>query len=186
MAAADKVCVGVIGGVHGVRGIVKVKPFTADPADVAAYGPLTDKAGGRVFALRLLSMHKGQWLARLDGVDDRNAAEALRGTELFADRSSMPAAERDEFYHADLIGLSAVGTDGQVVGTVRAVHDFGAGDILEIVCPKGPALMLPFTLAAVPEIDLAGGRLVVDPPAYMAEDDESEEYRAEETGGETE
>jgi 16S rRNA processing protein RimM len=175
MAAADRICVGVISGVHGVRGIVKVRPFTADPADVAAYGPLTDKAGGRVFALRLLSMHKGQWLARLDGVEDRDAAEAVRGTELFADRDRMPAPEPDEFYHTDLIGLAAMGADGEAIGTVRAVHDFGAGDILEIVCPKGPALMLPFTLQAVPEIDLAGGRLVVDPPAYMADDDEAGE-----------
>lgn len=176
MAAAGKVCVGVIGGVHGVRGIVKVKSFTADPADVAAYGPLTDASGKRVFALRLLSMHKGQWLARLDGVDDRTAAEALRGTELFADRDRMPQPEPDEFYHADLIGLAAVGTDGQAIGTVRAVHDFGAGDILEIARATGPALMVPFTRQAVPGIDLAGGRVVVDPPAYApdAPDGETE------------
>lgn len=167
MASADRVCVGVIGGVHGVRGIVKVKPFTADPADVTAYGPLTDKAGKRVIGLTLLSRHKGQWLARVEGVEDRNAAEALRGTELYAERSRMPAPEEDEFYHADLIGLTAVGTDGVEVGTVRAVHDFGAGDILEIVVTEGPPLMLPFTKAAVPEIDIAGGRLVVDPPEEL-------------------
>ena len=167
MASADRVCVGVIGGVHGVRGIVKLRAFTADPADVVAYGPLTDRSGQRVFAVRLLSRHKGQWLARVDGVDDRDAAAALRGTELFADRSRMPEPEPDEFYHADLIGLAAVRSDGDPVGTVRAVHDFGAGDILEIACPDGPPLMLPFTRRAVPEIDIAGGRLVVEPPAYM-------------------
>ena len=167
MATTDRVCVGVIGGVHGVRGIVKVKPFTADPADVVAYGPLTDRSGKRVIGLTLLSKHKGQWLARVEGVEDRNAAEALRGTELYAERDRLPAPEEDEFYHADLIGLAAVGTDGVEVGTVRAVHDFGAGDFLEIVCPEGPPLMLPFTRQAVPEIDLAGGRLVVDPPPEL-------------------
>ena len=174
MAAANRVCVGVIGGVHGVKGIVKVKPFTADPADVAAYGPLTDPAGKRVFALRLLSMHKGQWLARIDGIDDRTAAEALRGTELYADRGRLPEPEADEFYHADLIGLAAVGTDGQQVGTVRAVHDFGAGDIVEIACAGGPPLLLPFTRQAVPEVDLAAGRLVVDPPAIAPDEPEDE------------
>ena len=92
-------------------------------------------------------------------------AEALRGTELYADRGRLPAPDEDEFYHADLIGLTAIGTDGQAVGTVRAVHDFGAGDILEIVGAGGPPRMLPFTREAVPEIDLAGGRLVIDPPA---------------------
>ena len=179
MASTDRVCVGVIGGVHGVRGIVKVKPFTADPADVVAYGPLTDRSGKRVIGLTLLSKHKGQWLARVEGVEDRNAAEALRGTELFAERDRLPTPEEDEFYHADLIGLTAVGTDGAEVGTVRAVHDFGAGDFLEIVCPEGPPLMLPFTRQAVPEIDIAGGRLVVDPPPELLvrpdEEDEGEE-----------
>lgn len=175
MAATDRVCVGVIGGVHGVRGIVKVKPFTADPADVVAYGPLTDASGRRVIGLKLLSKHKGQWLARVDGVDDRDAAEALRGTELYVDRGRLPAADEDEFYHADLIGLTAVGTDGQAVGTVRAVHDFGAG---------GPPLMLPFTREAVPEIDLAGRRLVIDPPAETEAKPQDDPERGTE-GGET-
>lgn len=185
MAATDKVCVGVIGGVHGVKGIVKVKPFTADPADVAAYGPLTDKTGRRHFALRLLSMHKGQWLARLDGVEDRNAAETLRGIELYAERSQMPAPDPEEFYHADLIGLAAVTADGQSVGSVRAMHDFGAGDIVEITCPVGPTLMLPFTLEAVPVVDIAGGRLVVDLPVYVTADLEAEET-ARDTEGKSE
>ena len=179
MATSDRVCVGVIGGVHGVRGIVKVKPFTADPADVTAYGPLTDKSGKRVIGLTLLSKHKGQWLARVEGIDDRTAAEALRGTELYAERGRMPVPEEDEFYHADLIGLTAVGTDGAEIGTVRAVHDFGAGDILEIVSAEGPPLMLPFTKAVVPEVDIAGGRLVVDPPEELVvrpeEESEGEE-----------
>lgn len=183
MAATDRVCVGVIGGVHGVRGIVKVKPFTADPADVVAYGPLTDASGRRVIGLKLLSKHKGQWLARVDGVDDRNAAEALRGTELYVDRGRLPAADEDEFYHADLIGLTAVGTDGQAVGTVRAVHDFGAGDILEIVGAGGPPLMLPFTREAVPEIDLSGRRLVIDPPAETEAKPQDDPERGTEGGG---
>ena len=182
MAATDRVCVGVIGGVHGVRGIVKVKPFTADPADLVAYGRLTDASGGRVIGLTLLSKHKGQWLARVDGVDDRNAAEALRGTELYAERGRLPAPDEDEFYHADLIGLTAIGTDGQTAGTVRAVHDFGAGDILEIVGAGGPPLMLPFTRKAVPEIDFAGGRLMIDPPVETEAKPEDDPERGTEGG----
>ncbi|HEY8350949.1 MAG TPA: ribosome maturation factor RimM, partial [Sphingomonadales bacterium] len=114
MAASDpaRVCVGLITGAHGVRGLVKVKPFTDDPAAVAAYGPLTDQSGRRRFALELLSFGKGQWLARVDGVSDRTAAEALRGTRLYVDRQALPEPDEDEFYHADLIGLRAELTDG--------------------------------------------------------------------------
>lgn len=167
MAGSDRVCVGVIGGVHGVRGIVKVKPFTADPADVVAYGPLTDKSGSRVIALTLLSRHKGQWLARVEGVDDRSAAEALRGTELYAERSRLPAPEEDEFYHADLIGLRAELPDGSLFGTVRALHDFGAGDVIEIALAAGGTVVLPFTRATVPAIDVAAGRVVIEPPQEL-------------------
>ena len=167
MPRHDKVCVGVIAGVHGVRGIVKIRPFTAEPGGVAAYGSLTDAAGTRRFALELLSMHKGQWLARVEGVADRTAAEALRGIELYVPRDRLPAPETDEFYHADLIGLAVERVDGTALGSVRAVHDFGAGTILEIVGAGHPTMLVPFTRQAVPEVDLAAGRVVVDPPTEL-------------------
>jgi len=174
MAASDpaRVCVGLITGAHGVRGLVKVKPFTDDPAAVAAYGPLTDQSGRRRFALELLSFGKGQWLARVDGVSDRTAAEALRGTRLYVDRQALPEPDEDEFYHADLIGLRAELTDGATLGRVRAVHDFGAGDVVEIDRPGGGSVMVPFTRAVVPIVDIAGGRIVVDPPVGLLDEPE--------------
>lgn len=164
-----RVCVGVVTGAHGVRGLVKVKPFTADPAALAAYGPVTDESGGRRFAIELLSFAKDQWLARIDGVADRAAADGLRGVRLYVDRAALPQPEEDEFYHADLIGLRAERPDGTAFGRIRAVHDFGAGDMLELDMPEGGSLMVPFTRDAVPLVDLAGGRVVVDPPPGLVE-----------------
>lgn len=165
----DKVCVGVIAGVHGVRGLVKVKPFTADPEGVTAYGPVTDDRD-RPVRLDLQSMLKGQWLARIDGIGDRTAAQALTGTRLYVDRSRLPEPEEEEYYHADLLGLMAVTPDGKALGRVGAVHDFGAGDVLEIVPDAAVAeagadtMLVPFTRAAVPSVDVAAGRVVVDVP----------------------
>ena len=161
--ARDKVCLGVIAGAQGVRGQVRVKSFTAQPEDVAAYGPLMDRAG-RPFKLRATGMTRGLVVASIDGVTDRNAAEALRGTELFVERGRLPATEDDEFYHADLLGLAVAAPDGSAIGTVRAVHDFGAGDMLEIALAEGGTTVVPFTHACVPEIDLAGGRVTVCMP----------------------
>ena len=155
----------MITGSHGIRGLVKVRPFTEDPGAVTAYGPLSDADGTETFALTLLSRHKGQWLARLDGVDDRDAADRMKGLRLYADRDRLPAAGEDEFYYADLVGLAAVGPDGTPLGTVRGVFDFGAGDVLEIVRPGAADLLVAFTRSAVPVVDLAAGRIVVDPPA---------------------
>ena len=166
----QRVCVGMITGSHGVRGLVKVKPFTEDPASVAAYGRLTDAAGTRTYDLTLLSLHKGQWLARIAGADDRAAADALRGHRLHVARSDLPVPEPDEFYCGDLIGLPADHVDGARLGTVRGVFDFGAGDVLEIERPDDAPLVVPFTRAAVPVVDLDGGRIVVDPPADLVAD----------------
>ncbi|MGE0260248.1 MAG: ribosome maturation factor RimM [Alphaproteobacteria bacterium] len=164
-----RVCVGVVTGAHGVRGAVRVKSFTAVPEDVAGYGPLEDERGERRFALRLISNAKGGnakgvLIAAIGGIDDRDRAEALRGLRLYLPRSALPPPEEDEYYHADLIGLTAALPDGAVLGTVRAVHDFGAGDTLEIERASGPPLMVPFTRAVVPVVDLDAGRLVIDPP----------------------
>lgn len=163
--AEDRLCVGVIAGAHGVRGDLRVKSYTDDPKDLLSYGPLTDATGAREFRLRSVGMTRGLLRVHLDGLDDRDAAEALAGVELYLARDLLPAPEADEFYHADLIGLQAERVDGSHLGTVRALHDFGAGEMIEIELAYGGAVMLPFTRAVVPEIDLEGGRIVVVPPA---------------------
>jgi len=163
---AGRVCIGVITGVHGVRGAVRVKSFTEVPADLGRYSPAGDETGTRTFTLRVTGEAKGQVVAKIDGVTDRDAALALKGTRLFVDRARLPATEADEFLHADLIGLAAESPDGQRLGRVTAIEDFGAGDLIDIALdPKG-SLMVPFTRASVPVVDLAGGRLVVVPPVY--------------------
>ena len=157
---------------HGVQGAVRIKSFTEQPEDVAGYGPLTDEAGLRRFELRVVGAGKGVVIARLSGVEDRNQAEALRGLRLYLPRSALPQTEAEEYYHADLIGLEAVLADGTPVGRVRAIHDFGAGDTLELARPGAPALMVPFTRAVVPSIELASGRLVLDPPPGLLDETE--------------
>lgn len=164
MPGAERVCVGIITGPQGVRGAVRVKSFTAAPEAVAAYGPVEDEAGTRRFELRVVGKAKGVVVATLPGVADRDAAAALKGLRLYVARDALPPPEEDEFYHADLLGLAAELADGTVLGRVRAVHDFGAGDSLEIAPEAGTPLLVPFTRAAVPVIDLAGGRIVVEPP----------------------
>jgi len=165
MSAAEKrVCVGVVAGAHGVRGAVKIKSFTAEPKDVAGYGLLEDESGQERFSLRLVGEAKGVLIGWLSGVADRDRAEALRGLRLYLSRAALPPTDEDEFYHADLIGLDAVLADGTPLGQVKAVHDFGAGDTLEIERPERPPAMVPFTRAVVPIVDLEAGRLVIDPP----------------------
>ncbi len=169
-----KLVIGVVTGAHGVRGLVRVKSFTADPADLTAYGPLTDASGSKTFDLTVKGDVKGQILAAIAGCADRNAAEALRGTELYLDRDLLPETEEEgEFYHADLIGLDAVGPEGQAMGTVRAIYDFGSGDMLEIVDGEGRAELYAFTSDVVPDVDLEAGRLTIVPPASV-EDEEGD------------
>jgi 16S rRNA processing protein RimM len=170
MSARDRrVCVGIVTGAHGVRGAVRLKSFTAEPEDIAAYGPLEDETGERRFALRLVGNAKGVLIAAIAGIDDRDRAEALRGLRLYLPRAALPPPEEEEYYHADLIGLEATLADGTALGTVRAVYDFGAGDTLEIARASGPPVLVPFTRAVVPDIDLDAGRLVIDPPAGLLE-----------------
>lgn len=163
---ARRLKVGVIAGPHGVRGAVRVKSFTREPEALGRYGPLSDADGRAIYRLRPTGTAKGAVIARIEGVEDRDAAEALKGTELFLPREALPAPDDpDEFYHADLIGLAAEGEDGARLGTVKALYDFGAGDVLEIALEGGGTAMLPFTREAVPLVDPAGGRVVVAPPA---------------------
>ncbi len=173
---------GVIGRPHGVRGLLHVQSYTADPAALAGYGVLEDERGRR-FTLAW----QGDGIARIverraDGdvaVADREAAAALTNTRLYVPRAALPAADEDEYYLADLIGLRAEAADGTVVGRVAIVHDYGAGTSLEIVAEGGgPPLILPFTARAVPVVDIAGGRIVIDPPATTVAEPESEGAQA--------
>ena len=157
----DHICVGAIAGAFGVRGEARVKSFCAEPEAIGGYGPLVTEQG-QSFTLRITRPVKGGFAARLSGVPSREAAEALKGTRLYAPRNRLPEPAEDEFYHADLIGLEVVDTGGARLGTVRAVFDHGAGDMLDVVGER--ALLIPFTRAAVPTVDLATGRIVADPP----------------------
>jgi len=159
---AERICVAQIGAAHGVRGEVKLKSFTADPLAVMDYGPLSTEDGARSFVIEALRPAKGHLVARLAGIGDRDTAERLARTRLYIPRERLPPPAADEFYHADLIGLAAVAADGSEVGTVVAIHDFGAGDILELrPASGGTTIMLPFNEACVPKIDLAQGRITV-------------------------
>ncbi|MFQ6018996.1 MAG: ribosome maturation factor RimM [Kiloniellaceae bacterium] len=163
-----RICVGMIAGPHGVRGQVRVESFTQDPMDFTAYGPLTDATGTRRFDLTVTGRAKGMLLARIEGIDDREAAQALHGTRLYVARAALPEpGDEEEYYHADLIGLRAQDGAGKALGRVVAVHNYGAGDVIEIEGPEGSSLLVPFTKAAVPFIDLVAGRLVVEPPAEV-------------------
>jgi len=169
-SSEDRVCVGAIAGVRGLKGEVRIKSFTADPDDIAAYGPVSTEDGKRSFRVNVTARAKGLIIARLDGVDDRTAAEALKGTRLYVPRSALPEPGDGVFYHADLIGLKAETRDGASLGTVKAVHNFGAGDILEIADADGEGkeeLLVPFTSDAVPDVDLDKGRIVVAPPEVL-------------------
>jgi 16S rRNA processing protein RimM len=172
LPGAQRVLVGVVAAAHGVRGLVKVKSYTAVPADIAAYGPLADETGRRRVGLQVMSAAgAGTLICRIDGVADRDAAEALKGLRLYVARAALPAPDAEEYYHADLIGLAAELPDGTPFGRVAAVQNHGAGDILEIERPEGqpPVVDLPFTRAVVPVVDVAGGRVVVDPPPELLE-----------------
>ncbi len=159
----EKICVGAIAGAFGVHGEVRLKSFTAAPRAIADYGPLTSEDGRRSFAVTLTRPVTGGFGARLSGVATREEAEALKGVTLWVARSALPGLPDDEFYHADLIGLAVFDPGGAPLGQVRAIHDHGAGDILEVSGPQG-VLLLPFTRAVVPTVDLAAGRIVADPP----------------------
>lgn len=153
------VCVGAIAGAFGVRGEARLKSFCAEPDAIAAYSPLSTE-DGRSFDVAITRAVAGGFAARLSGVTSREQAEALKGTRLYAPRERLPALPDDEFYHADLVGLEVVDTGGAVLGRVRAIHDFGAGDVLEV--HGADELLLPFTRRVVPTIDLAAGRVVAD------------------------
>ena len=166
------VLLGHISAAHGIRGEVVIKSYTDDPADIGAYGPLSDADGTRTFALSHLRVVKKGVIARIAGVSDRNAAAALRGTKLYISRAKLPVPEADEIYHADLIGLQARRCDGTDVGEIVAIQNFGASDLLEIRL-KGTRRteFVPFTEDFVPELDFVAGRVVVIMPDDTVRDD---------------
>ena len=173
-AKPARILLGRISGAHGIRGEVVIHTHTAAPEDIGMYGPLLDQNGARSYQIRSVRVTaKGGVVARLEGVSDRNAAEALKGVELYVDRDKLPAAAEGEFYHADLIGLAAVDPQGKRIGEIVAVQNYGAGDLLEIrLAGAGKTELIPFTEATVPEVDIAAGHAVVAMPA--ASDDEEE------------
>lgn len=161
------ICVGAIMGAFGVHGDVRLKSFCADPAAIADYNPLSTEKG-ESYEVELTRSVKGGFGAKISGVASKEAADALRGTRLYARREDLPSLPDDEYYHSDLIGLKVLDTGGAELGKVTSVQDFGAGDILEIY-GKGlkEAALLPFTMANVPTVDLKAGKIIADPPEGM-------------------
>jgi 16S rRNA processing protein RimM len=157
-----------VAAAHGVRGALKLKTFTEAPENVGAYGPLLDETGRELFEVEVIGPVKGGIVVRAEGIADRDAAEALRGVRLFVARDRLPEPEPGAFYQEDLVGLAVKDTDGRSLGHVIGVHDFGAGEIIEYRDPTGAHSMVPFTLALVPEVDLAQGLLVIAPAASEA------------------
>ena len=164
--SAERVCVGAVIGAHGVKGGLRVKSFTAEPLDIGSYGPLSDEEGERTFTIRSLvpGAKPGVVLVKFEGVKGRDAAETMQGRRLYVPRNALPELEEEAYYHADLVGLKVELVSGEDFGKVISVHDFGAGDVLEIEPLSGSSVMLPFTKAVVPTVELAKGRLVVELP----------------------
>lgn len=183
MRVVEKVCIGAVVGALGIKGELRVHAFTAEPEGIGAYGAV-ETEDGRRFELRVLRRLKENTVsARIAGVVDRTQAEALIGTRLHVARAVLPPPDAEEFYHADLIGLDVVRPDGSPLGRVLAVQNFGAGDLLDIApVAGGQSVLVPFTHAVVPEIDLAAGRIVAEPPAGLFEDDEADAGPPPESG----
>jgi 16S rRNA processing protein RimM len=177
VSGRDRVLIARIGAAHGIKGEVRVKAYTAEPGSIAAYGAL-QAPDGRIFEVAALRPAAGpasdMLVVKFKGVADRNAAEALNGLELSVPRERLPPATEDEYYHADLIGLTAFRPDGVELGTVIAVQNYGAGDLLEIAPKRGETVLVPFTRAVVPDVDLAAGRVTVDPPVGLLSEGQAE------------
>ena len=169
----EQICVARIGAAHGVRGAVKLWTFTEDPFAVKEYGPLSTKDGTRNFEVASARGAKDHLVVTFKGVASRDEAERLNGVELYIPREKLPAIEDDEYYHADLIGLDAVTTAYEPLGRVIAIHNFGAGDIIEIAPESGMTILLPFSNAVVPTVDIAGGRVVIELPKEIEGDEPS-------------
>ena len=170
MTKDARICVARIGAAHGVRGEVKLWSFTQDPMAVLHYGPLSTKDGARQFEVARARVTKDHLVAVLKGVVTREDAERVNGIELYIAREKLPATDAGEYYHADLIGLHALDAQGEAIGKVLAIHNFGASDIIEIAPLQGPTLLLPFTTAVVPTVDLSAGHVVIELPQEIEGD----------------
>ena len=171
MTRDTRICVAKIGAAHGVRGEVKLWPFTEDPMAVIDYGPLSSKDGARQFEVVRARIAKDHLVAALKGITTRDDAESINGIELYIPRDRLPPTDTGEYYHADLIGLRAVDPEGAEIGKVLAIHNFGAGDIIEIAPPQGPTLLLPFNDVVVPTVDLDKGQVVIAIPGEIEGED---------------
>jgi 16S rRNA processing protein RimM len=170
----SKLCVGLISGAHGIRGQVRLRSFTDDPESIFDYKPLMSEDGEREFKLEPKGINKDQFIVEVEGVADRNGAEALRGTKLFVERLKLPKPKKNQYYDADLIGLAAKDGQGKDYGKILAVHNYGAGPFLEIGTNKKDSFMLPFTDACVPGVDVAGGFALIAPPEGWLDKNEEE------------
>ncbi|MEL6960876.1 MAG: ribosome maturation factor RimM [Pseudomonadota bacterium] len=169
--ADDRILVGTLAGAFGVHGDVRVKSFCADPSDIADYTPLARSDGAVITTMVLKGQTKGALIARVDGVSTKEEADALRGVDLFAERDQLPSLPDDEFYHADLIGLAVMDTGGTELGRIKAVQSNGADDLLEVTGPGlTDTVLVPFTQAIVPTVDLTAGRVIIDPPGGLFDD----------------
>lgn len=167
----QKVLMAKIGAAHGIRGEVRVKPFGDDPLSFADYGVLTSKDGARLFEVERARVQKTVVITKFRDVTDRNQAEELNGVELFIDRDQLPEPDEDEYYYSDLNGLAVVDQDGNSLGKIIAVQDFGAGDLLEIRPSRGRTFYIPFTKDFVPEVSVSSGRVMAHlPDDYFSED----------------
>ncbi|MFM7345463.1 MAG: ribosome maturation factor RimM [Tagaea sp.] len=177
-SSGTRVLIGAIASAHGVRGEVKIKAFTDKAGDVASYGPVEDESGARRFEIRKTGTARGLVIAKLGGIEDRDAAEALRGMRLYVGREALgkkPKGSKDLWFHADLIGLKAVDTKGAALGVVAAVLNYGAGDILEVKDEAGRTQLYPFTKRVATKVDVAAGAVEIDPPEWVeAKADEEE------------
>ncbi len=175
-----RLCLGIITGVHGIHGEVVIKSYTADPLDIKSYGPLFDEPGERQFKFGKVRIAKKGVVARLKGIDDRNSAQALKGTALYVDHARLPKLpDEDEFYFTDLIGLKVVLKDGQDYGIVTAVHNYGAGDLIEIEPNENPqkgkrsaSEVYPFDKTTIPEVNIPAGTIIFNPPIMIETPDE--------------
>ena len=166
MATPDKsrVCLGIVSAPQGLQGAVRIRSYTAQQEDIASYGPLSDEAGEREFTLRILRSTKRGLVAELSGINDRTAAEGIKGLELYVSRDALPEPDEEEFYYSDLIGLDVEDEDGKVIGQVKMMDNYGAGDVMEVALSDGEVLMLPFTKDVVTVIDVAGGKVRINRP----------------------
>ena len=171
----DKVCLGAIVGVHGIRGEVKVKSFSSDEKNLTRYGLLSNDKGDKRFELKIVGHSKELLRCKIKGVDDRTTAETLIGTGLYIDRALLPELKDEEFYHSDLIGLEVKNSSSEVLGQVNALYNFGAGDILEIKMNNGSLEMVPFTKSFVPVINIKDGYIIVEMMHFVEDEAEGNE-----------